>query len=173
MKKVLPLPTKDELRATFDYRSDGNLLWKHWGSGVRGRRKQIAGDQPTKTCHYRKVSISGDKSSKRALLHRLIWVWHNGAIPSGMWVDHIDRNKQNNRIENLRLTDWAGNQRNTPAKNKSGLPKHVFKTANGRYAVIIRIGTFDTAMEAGLRAEQAVKLLHPTPPAMRVRGPIS
>lgn len=77
---------------------------------------------------------------------------HNGPIPDGLFIDHIDRDKRNNRIENLRLVTWSENQRNTHVKNKSGLPKHVFKTNNGRYSVIIRVGTFDTVEEAASAA---------------------
>lgn len=149
------LPGQTELRETFDY-ANGELLWKVWGEGVRGRRKEIAGDNGSKTCPYRKVSLGGF----RPLLHRLIWVWHHGEIPSGMWVDHINQNKRDNRIENLRLVNWVKNLRNTPAKNKTGLPKHVYPTASGRYAVIIRVGTFDTIAEAEAAAEGALKIQH-------------
>ena len=37
--------------------------------------------------------------------HRIIWEMHNGAIPANLTVDHIDRDKQNNLIGNLRLAD--------------------------------------------------------------------
>lgn len=37
--------------------------------------------------------------------HRLIWEAHNGKIPDGMHIHHIDENKQNNAIENLQLVD--------------------------------------------------------------------
>lgn len=41
---------------------------------------------------------------------RLVWVMHYGDIPEGMVVDHKDRNRTNNRLENLRL---ATNRDNT------------------------------------------------------------
>jgi hypothetical protein len=149
------LPDKKELREVFDY-ANGELLWRSWGPGVRGRRRQIAGDNGSKTCTYRKVSLAGF----RPLLHRLIWAWHNGEIPDGMWVDHINRDKRDNRIENLRLVSWAENLRNTPKKNKSGLPKHVYPTPSGKYAVIIRVGTFDTIAEAEVAAKGALAIQH-------------
>lgn len=149
------LPSQEELRELFDY-ANGELLWRRWGKGVRGRRNQAAGDNGSKTCQYRKVSLNGF----RPLLHRLIWVWHYGSIPAGMWVDHINQNKRDNRIENLTLKTWAGNQRNTRPKNKTGLPKHVYPTASGKYAVIIRVGTFDTVAEAEKAALSAVGIQH-------------
>ena len=33
--------------------------------------------------------------------HRIIWEMHNGEIPSGMVIDHIDGNRSNNKIENM------------------------------------------------------------------------
>lgn len=41
--------------------------------------------------------------------HRLIWVMFNGSIPTGFVIDHIDGNKQNNIIENLRLATYSEN----------------------------------------------------------------
>lgn len=36
-------------------------------------------------------------------LHRTVWEYHNGAIPSGYHVHHADENRSNNQIDNLRL----------------------------------------------------------------------
>lgn len=41
------------------------------------------------------------KTGKR--LHRYVWEKHNGEIPNGYEVHHIDRDKDNNDIENLQL----------------------------------------------------------------------
>lgn len=45
-------------------------------------------------------------------LHRAVWEYHNGPIPSGMVIDHIDRNSDNNQIQNLRLVTQSENNRN-------------------------------------------------------------
>ena len=45
-------------------------------------------------------------------LHRKVWIYHNGEIPKGLVIDHIDRNKDNNEIENLRLATYSENIRN-------------------------------------------------------------
>lgn len=45
-------------------------------------------------------------------VHRIIWVLHNGTIQKSQIIDHIDRNKCNNNIENLRLTTNEHNGRN-------------------------------------------------------------
>lgn len=46
---------------------------------------------------------SFDGLGKKYLKHRLVWKIHNGEIPKGMDVHHIDGNKSNNNIENLEL----------------------------------------------------------------------
>jgi hypothetical protein len=48
--------------------------------------------------------------------HRIIWEILNSKIPEGSVVDHVNRNPFDNRIENLRLTTTAVNNRN---QNKS------------------------------------------------------
>ncbi|EPU3949756.1 HNH endonuclease [Klebsiella michiganensis] len=64
---------------------------------------------------------------KRYLLHRIIWELHNGPIPDGMEIDHIDGEKTNNRLSNLRLATHQQNLHNTK-KRKDGesiLPKGI------------------------------------------------
>ena len=38
-------------------------------------------------------------------LHRSIWSYYNGEIPEGYHIHHIDEDKSNNAIENLRLIE--------------------------------------------------------------------
>lgn len=45
-------------------------------------------------------------------IHRLVWVLHNKTIPDDAMVDHIDGNRQNNKISNLRLTNAKLNSHN-------------------------------------------------------------
>ena len=49
-------------------------------------------------------------------LHRLIWVFNYGEILDDKLVDHINRNKSDNNIENLRLVDYRGNAMNKKFK---------------------------------------------------------
>lgn len=100
--------TQNLLHERFTY-ADGELYWKT----VYSRRLkvgQLAGDKDG--TDYRRVMI-GTKHHK---MHRLIWIMFNGDIPEGMIVDHIDRERSNNRIENLRLLDKSANNRNREAK---------------------------------------------------------
>lgn len=38
-------------------------------------------------------------------LHRAVWEYHNGEIPEGYHVHHVDENRKNNDISNLALID--------------------------------------------------------------------
>ncbi len=43
--------------------------------------------------------------------HRVCWVTHHGPIPPGLELDHVDGDKTNNQITNLRLVTHAENIR--------------------------------------------------------------
>lgn len=45
-------------------------------------------------------------------LHRYVWEFHYGKVPKGLVIDHIDRNKDNNQIENLRAVTPSVNNKN-------------------------------------------------------------
>ena len=54
--------------------------------------------------------------------HRIIWEMHNGSIPKEFVIDHIDGDRSNNKLENLRLCTFQQNHfnRGKQANNKSG-----------------------------------------------------
>ena len=45
-------------------------------------------------------------------VHRLIWIYHNGNIDENLYIDHINRNSHDNRLENLRWTTSSQNALN-------------------------------------------------------------
>lgn len=57
---------------------------------------------------YEYVSIDG----KYKLVHRFMWSTFYGKIPKGMEIDHIDTDRLNNNINNLRLVTPKENRNN-------------------------------------------------------------
>lgn len=51
----------------------------------------------------------------RYTVHCLIWEAFNGPIPQGMVIDHIDSNRANNELSNLRMITQSENMKNAMA----------------------------------------------------------
>ena len=99
-----------ELRERLRYEPETGKLF--WLNGQRAGR-EAGGDNGR---GYRCVHLG----RFMLLCHRVAWALHYGAWPSGM-LDHINQNRSDNRIENLRLTSFAENQRNCKRiKNQTG-----------------------------------------------------
>lgn len=94
---------------------------------------------------------------KQRLASRVIWEMHNGPIPRGMEIDHINRDKSDDQVENLRLATRFQNNANTRAKisNTSGFKGVDLHKGGPKWRARIRIngqrlniGVFETAEEA-------------------------
>lgn len=108
--------TQSQVAECFEYR-DGTLYWR----GVTHPNKQYLADKPAGSIHktgYRHVTWMG----KVHKVHRLIFLMHHGYLPPE--VDHINGDRADNRIENLRAANRSENQCNRPAlaSNTSGYP---------------------------------------------------
>jgi len=77
--------------------------------------------------------MSGPIGGNTLMAHRVAWAIHYGAWPDG-WLDHINGDPSDNRIENLRLADPAINSHN---RRQSSRPKGYWPgvgvKGNGRY----------------------------------------
>lgn len=126
--------TQERVKELFDYREDGVLVWVSSNSN-RASAGNIAGS----LFHSGYVSVQVD--GKRHYVHRLVWLFHNGYTPEHQ-IDHIDRDKSNNRIENLREVSQSCNNRNqgNPSTNTSGVKGVSWCNAKKRWTAKIEVG---------------------------------
>jgi hypothetical protein len=80
-------------------------------------------------------------------------------------IDHIDNNRSNNNISNLRFIDRSGNNRNTNRPNETGY-RGVNMCKSGKYKSSIRIngikthlGVYETPEEASEKYEEQYNIL--------------
>jgi len=155
--------TQEYLNSYFYY-NNGMLFWKKTTKG-RIKANHRAGSL-CKTHKYRFVGALGKIWSE----HRVIYIMKKGAIPEGYQIDHIDGNRSNNKIENLRLATDLQNRHNIKKKKNS---KHKYKgisfsnrlknswTAEiSHNGIRTRLGTFKTPEEAHEAYKKAAILYH-------------
>lgn len=114
---VAEIPLTQELvQHLFDYNPEtGIIKWKNPG---RNHNAKI-GDIVRSMSHgYYRVQIYG----KKYPAHQIIWLYVHGYIPEND-MDHIDRNRHNNKLSNLREVSRQCNMRNVgrQTNNKSGV----------------------------------------------------
>lgn len=139
---------------------DGTLIWKQrdfsgqphpnlrwgWNKKFAGKKAGIIDNQGYLSIRIWAVHYGG---------HRIIWEMHYGPIPAGMQIDHINRQRADNRLENLRLATHGQNTMNCGARktNSSGY-KGVYRRKNRWIASIQAnnsrkyLGSFKTKEEA-------------------------
>lgn len=93
--------TQERLKELFEYR-DGGLFWKTRFSAINVNRR--AGG--VRSDGYRRVRVDGLQYQE----HRVIYLMFYGELPE--FLDHIDNDRCNNRIENLRPCSPTENQQN-------------------------------------------------------------
>lgn len=110
----------------YDPSSPSCLRWK-FSRGRNAKAGEAAGTMH-KSGYYRVNSLG-----KFTFAHRIVWMMHFGDIPADMQIDHVDGNRTNNVVSNLRLASHGENKRNESirADNSTGVKGLVwFKPRN-------------------------------------------
>lgn len=154
----------DRLRELLSYDpTNGEFRWRKNLKGT-ARLGALAGGK--NHADYRRVRLDGVD----LLLHRCAWAFHHNEWPTHI-LDHINGDRSDNRICNLRLSNNVQNMQNrrlstshnathllgahktrNPAKFRAKI------TVDGRQIVL---GVFDTAIEAHQVYVEAKRVMHP------------
>lgn len=138
------------------YENDTGLPWSSRvkGPNPSGRKKDtLTLLTAINSDGYYNLLIDG----KNKKWHRLVWEYFNGKISSQFEVDHIDNNRQNNRIDNLQLLTHQGNTRKSLIRkdNTIGFPGLNYRAKYGYFECNIMVnkkqiylGSFATKEEA-------------------------
>jgi len=141
--------TAEQLREILEYSAEtGVLVWK-----IRPSRSVKPGD--VAGCVDNKGYVTVGINRRIYKSHRLAWLIVHGVWPDGL-IDHIDGNKSNNRLSNLRLVNETGNAENVrrPNKrNKSGFMGVIWFQNKWRASITIKhktkwLGDYATPEEA-------------------------
>lgn len=145
--------TQAHIKDHFDYTEDGFLLRKKTGLKVG----HLFLDRNKK--EYYRVTFN----KKNYMAHRLIYIFHHGAIEKPE-IDHIDGNGLNNKIENLRQATKLQNLKNQKIRvtNTSGVKGVTLdkKWNKWRARIMINgkektVGFFDNLFSAAIARKEA------------------
>lgn len=138
---------------------DGSFQWVRPG---RGRRKTRVGN--LNTDGYVRLRINGINYPA----HKAAWYLFYKEWPERE-IDHIDRDRSNNRINNLRLATRSQNSQNTTIKKLSTSKYRGVSWDSSRNKWIVSIcvegrtkhlGRYSSEEEASLKFIEAAKVLH-------------
>ena len=142
------------------YEPDGKLYWRKKASS-----KAMPGYQAGwfDKDGYLVTTLKG----KKFRLARVVWMMHNGPIPAELHIDHINRIKTDNRIENLRLATPSENACNKgmQSNNTTGvigctLVDGKYQAQIGKGAKYIYLGRYVNLDDAKAAYDKAAKFLH-------------
>jgi hypothetical protein len=159
------LPIDVELfRTLLDYCPDTGVLSRKTNTRTRKNAGSVVGQLTRKG--YLQAKFNGVSM----LVHRVCYAIHHGVDPGEYLVDHIDGDRTNNRITNLRLCNNSQN-----LMNRRGVPSHSttrirgvhFSKKERKYIAhlklngkLCRLGAFDDVNEATVVASNARKLFY-------------
>jgi hypothetical protein len=101
--------TQEQVRELFLY-EDGNLFWQVHRSNTR--IGSMVGCRSSSGYLHAKID------NKLYLVHRLVFLYHFGYLPEND-IDHIDKCRMNNKIENLREVSKSCNARNSTQQSQT------------------------------------------------------
>ena len=140
--------TQDQLRDILSYDPrTGIFTWKK--SGRSAGCKNSSG--------YIVIRI-GNRPGKLLYAHRLAWLYMTGEWPT-QEIDHIDRDRSNNKIDNLRQATIHQNRQNRPPRSdsSSGIRGVFQNKLSGSWRAKIAAGNKTKNLGSHIRFCEAIK----------------
>ncbi len=159
---------RDFFRRTFEVRNDGRIIYKRdytytWDTGYGLRHKNYFkgdtfGKNKKKSGHWI-AYINGVRGIDE---HQVSWLLVHEKLPEyPLQIDHLDGNAENNSPENLRAVTQNINQHNQRRAKGYCLDKGKFYVQIRVNNENIRIGRFDTELDARAAYIRAKRKYHP------------
>jgi hypothetical protein len=166
------LPSRNYVHQLLDYDPESGLFtWRPRSRDMFGDlRKQAAWNARYALKHAGCITSDGYRiiniHCSLYMAHRLAWLLVHGE-PVPPVLDHVDQDRLNNRITNLREATHTQNFANSGARKNSKLGIKGVWRHQGKYRArietnrkIIDLGTFDVADDAALAYRKAATVLH-------------
>lgn len=145
-RKQLPI---EEIKNSFEYR-DGCLFRKAYVDKAGRTQGGFVNNKSNNSKGYCHIKFNGSMVP----YHAILWVVVYGEIPNNKVIDHINGNRSDNRLENLRLVSHRQNLQNQ-RKHRDGKLAGCRQRKSGKWQAqvrvdnsIIHLGTYNSDLEA-------------------------
>jgi hypothetical protein len=160
--KINPVPDVELLKMHLNYNPDTGVFLAKTGGRAGWKIGEPVGFNDR---GYLRIHIN----KKYHAAHRLAWVMTHGFLSDEDQIDHIDGNRSNNSISNLRIASHGANCQNVgiPRHNTSGIKGVHWAASNKKWRAQIKLhgkryflGDFNSKEEAAKAYEAASLQMH-------------